>query len=551
MPTVVEECDDDNDGFALFDLDAQTVIIVNGEPDISITYFETQADAMSMTNPLVSPYANIVANMQTIYVLAENDITGCFTIVELPLSVIPSPVVPIAIEDYVICDDDNDGFNQFDFDDVITPQIYVGGQTPADFALTYHTTQGDADSGNNPIVNTANYTNVTNPQIIYIRLVSNTNGCVTTGVFNISVEFPPVLDPMYDNELTQCDDLDANYMEANDGITSFDLTVEDIEITGPTNVSWIVTYYETLADAQADTNAIPDPTAYTNTMTGPQTVYVRVTDNDTGCFSFTTVTIRVLPNPSPSPDPADLELCDAMDIVGPNDLLEVFDLTQNEAFIINGEVGVTASYYITQEDAVMGNNAIADPTMHTNEAPAAPGVAVTPQTIYVRLTNGTDPTGLAGTGCYSLVSFDVIVNPLPVVTAVADYVICELMTDDVADFDLETMTAAILNGQDPAIFTVTYHETQMDADIAMNALSSPYTNTSDPQTIFVNITNTVTGCDTSVLTFDLQVQKGGAKLPPSVMLAVSDPRYRTVRVRRGPYCFLRQHLQSVGAIHRE
>ncbi|WP_452222521.1 hypothetical protein, partial [Lacinutrix chionoecetis] len=93
----VEECDDDNDGFALFDLDAQTAIIINGEPDISILYYETQDDAMTMTNPLASPYANIVANMQTIYVVATNDVTGCFTIVELPLSVIPSPVVPLDI----------------------------------------------------------------------------------------------------------------------------------------------------------------------------------------------------------------------------------------------------------------------------------------------------------------------------------------------------------------------------------------------------------------------------------------------------------------------
>ncbi|AUC83696.1 hypothetical protein CW733_09065 [Lacinutrix sp. Bg11-31] len=521
MPLPSDECDDDNDGFYdMFDLDGQSAIIANGEPDITISYYETEADAMSMTNPLVSPYANIVANLQTVYVLAENDITGCFTIVTMDLVVLPSPVVPIAIDDYIICDDDNDGVNQFDFDAVITPQIFTGGQTAADFVLTYHTTQALADSGNNPIVNTSNYTNVANPQTIYIRLVSNANGCVTTGSFIIRVEFPPVIDANYDNELTQCDDLDANYMEANDGFTSFDLTVEDIEITGVTNVSWIVTYYETLADAQADTNAIADPTAYTNIVNGPQTVYVRVTDSDTGCFSFTTVTIRVIPNPSPSPNPVDLELCDDIDIVGPNDLLETFDLTQNEGFIINGEVGVTASYYITQDDAVMGNNAIVDPTQHINEDPANPNVAVTPQTIFVRLTNGTDATGLNGTGCYSLVSFDVIVNPLPVVTPVNDYVICELNTDNVADFDLTTMTAAILNGQDPLIFTVTYHETQGEADASMNDLtaSGDYTNTSDPQTIYVNITNTVTGCDTTALTFNLVVDEAAQANPDGVAI---------------------------------
>jgi len=429
-------------------------------------------------------------------------------------SPIPSPVVPIAIEDYVICDDDNDGFNQFDFDTVIAPQIFTGGQTAADFTLSYHITQANADSGNSPIINTANYTNASNPQTIYIRLESNANACVSTGSFNIRVEFPPVLNPNYDNELAQCDDLDADFMEANDGFTAFNLTVEDAEIVDG-NTSWIVTYYQTMVDAQGDTDAIADPTAYTNTMNGPQTLFIRVTDNDTGCFSFTTVTLRVLPNPSPTPDPEDLIVCDDTNV---GDLIETFDLTQNEVAIINGELNVTASYYTSQDDAIMANNAIANPAMHTNEDPDNLGTGITPQTIYVRVTNGDDTTGLNGTGCYSLVSFDVIVNPLPTVTPVPDFIICELMTDDIAEFDLESMTTAILNGQDAADFTVTYHENQGDADMAMNALNSPYTNTSDPQTIYVNITNTVTGCSTSVLTFNIRVDEAAQANPDGIAI---------------------------------
>ncbi|WP_452601003.1 hypothetical protein, partial [Pontimicrobium sp. MEBiC06410] len=91
--------------------------------------------------------------------------------------------------------------------------------------------------------------------------------------------------------------------------------------------------------------------------------------------------------------------CDDVDVFFENDLAETFDLTQNEAFIINGEVGVTASYYTNQDDAIAGTNAIADPTMYVNEDPANPNTGITPQTIYVRLTNGDDPTGLNGTGC--------------------------------------------------------------------------------------------------------------------------------------------------------
>ena len=504
-PSPLVACDDDNDGFYTeFDLDSQTTTIINGEPDISISYYETLTNAQNATDPIPStlPYENIDPDVQTIYVRAENDITGCYTIVTMDLIVEESPVIPTDLEDYVICDDDDDGFNQFDFNTVMTPQI-LGTQNPADYVLTYHVTQAQAETGANPIVNTGNYTNQSNPQTIYIRLESNINGCVSLGEFEIRVEFPPVI--VQPTALSICDELDANYYENNDQYAVFDLTVKNDEITGGVG-SWTVTYYETLADAQADTNAIPDPTMYQNTDPGAQTVHVRVTDNDTGCFSLTTLTIRVLPNPTPTPDPTDLELCDDVNIVGPNDMIEAFDLTTYEVAIINGEAGVTASYYTSLDDALSGSNAIADATMHTNEDPDNPGTAINPQTIYVRVTNGDDETGLNGTGCFTIVDFDITVNPLPVVSPIEDYIICELNTDEVAGFDLESKTTEILNGQDATVFTVTYHDTQADADAGVNALVSPYNNTSNPQVIYVNITDTTTGCDVTTM-FNIEVNE--------------------------------------------
>ena len=62
--------------------------------------------------------------------------------------------------------------------------------------------------------------------------------------------------------------------------------------------------------------------------------------NTEGCIAYTTLTIRVLPNPTPSTDPADIELCD-YDNTG--DQIEIFDITINEAYIINGEPGVSVA----------------------------------------------------------------------------------------------------------------------------------------------------------------------------------------------------------------
>ena len=76
-------CDDNSpDGFAVFDLDSQNndIATVGGifNPDLTVTYHLTQADAEAGTIPsLTSPYTNIV-NPEFIWVRVEDDITGCY-----------------------------------------------------------------------------------------------------------------------------------------------------------------------------------------------------------------------------------------------------------------------------------------------------------------------------------------------------------------------------------------------------------------------------------------------------------------------------------------
>ena len=318
----------------------------------------------------------------------------------------PSPELPLIIEDIIVCDDDYDGTAIFDLtqrdDDIF------GLQNTTDFSLTYHETLIDAETGDSPIVNNTSYQNLTTPQTIYVRLEDLNNGCVSIGEFDLIVALPPdILNPP--TPLDQCDD------DTADQITVFDLTVKDDEITAG-NVDWEVIYYETEQDALDGINAIGNPESYTNTSVAgnaanPQTLYVAVV-NVEGCIAYTTLTIRVLPNPTPSTDPEPIELCDYNN---PGDQIEVFDITVNEAYIINGELGVSAAYYESLENAVGQIDPIADPTNYTNVEPAE-------QTIYVRVTNNT-------TDCFTIVTFDIIVNPLPDIGNVPDVIACEVNTD--------------------------------------------------------------------------------------------------------------------------
>ncbi|NQX76283.1 T9SS type B sorting domain-containing protein, partial [Gilvibacter sp.] len=499
-PTPIEICDADNDGFVdSFILTDRDIEIINGEPDVVVSYHETLADAEADLFPLVSPYANIVAYSQIVYARVENTLTGCFAIVELELIVLNSPELPLEIEDFVICDDDDDGIAVFDLT-TKDPEIY-GTQDPATLDLSYHLSEADALAGVMPIVTPTAFVNTTNPQTIWVRLFDPLTGCASVGSFELIVSLPPVIAAPGDlDALERCDD------ETADGFASFDLTQaeDDITLGAP---GLLVQYYTTETDAQNDTDAIDPATDYTNTV-NPQTIWVRVTDGDTGCVSFTTLTIRVLPNPSPNTNPDPIEVCDEVTV---GDGIEVIDLTQREAEIIGGEPGVSASYYETEADAQTGDPllAIPDPTAYSNTE--------TPQIIWVRITNDT-------TGCFTLVELPIIVHPLPETPEVSDYIICELATDGVATFDLNTKIPEILGGQDPTDLVITFHEVEADADAGINAIATPeaFVNVSNPQTIYVRITNTVTGCYSATQSFNIEVREGATATAPAAVYRICD-----------------------------
>jgi len=71
-----------------------------------------------------------------------------------------------------VCDDNNDGFVQFDLSSI--DQSVLGGQAPASYTIAYFASQADADSATNPLP--SNYTNTSNPQTIYARVTDISNG---------------------------------------------------------------------------------------------------------------------------------------------------------------------------------------------------------------------------------------------------------------------------------------------------------------------------------------------------------------------------------------
>ncbi|QNJ98117.1 T9SS type B sorting domain-containing protein [Constantimarinum furrinae] len=504
-PTPLEVCDVNNDGFAMFDLTSKDAEIIAGEPGVILSYHETLSDANLGIFPLSSPYQNIVAGMQTVYARAEYGVsnpppnnTGCFRVVELDLIVLPTPVVPLNLDPLILCDVDGNGSEVFDLTQRAA-DIY-GTQDPSLYSLTYHESLAAAQAGTPFIGSPQSYTNLSNPQTIYVRLEDNSSGCFKIGQFELQTPSgPAVTQP---TPLSVCDDVGEPW----DGISVFDLTVKNDEITGGA-LGVGVRYYETLADAQNDENVIDPDTAYTN-LTNPQTLYVRVSDGNTGCVNTTTtLTLRVSANPDPEAPDA-LSLCDVND---PGDGVEVFDLTVVEAQILDGETW-DVSYHESYDDAFAGVNAIVDPTLYSNLS--------NPQTIYIRVTNNTIPEA-----CFEIVTLELIVNPLPDASVViSDYIICEVPSNGMALFDLSSKIPEILGGQDPSVFVVSFYESQVEAQGMLNPIqnTTAYPNSTNPQTIYVGILNSQTGCYVATQSFDLEEREGAVANTPAAPYEICD-----------------------------
>ena len=449
-----ELCDIDNDGVEEFDLASQTAMILNGEPDVIITYHATLAEAEMGTDAIddTLPYQNTEANVDDIYIRATNQFTLCFVTRQLNLIITASPVIEM-LEDLFVCDDDDDGEAIFDL--TINTSNALGSQT--DITVTYHETEQEAMDGAMPIAMPQMYENVTNPQEIWIRLEGDITTCATIDSFMITVEaLPVVINP---SALRVCnDDYD------NPAIAIFDLTSKNEEITGLTPVPATITvmFYESQADLDMD-NPIMNPSMYQNTQNN-QTVFIEVIDTATmgQCSDTTTMTLTVLPLPSPSSTNEDGELdqesCDDSD--GVIDNMAMFDLTESGDVIAMGE-NVDLSYHTSEQDALDNVSPIPNPDMY---------VTIT-RTIWVRVENGNQDNE-----CSVLVSFEVTVNPNPMLTAM-EYTaaLCEPedATPGITAFD----NAEVTNNLVPDLlatpivdFTVTYHFTQMDADSGNNPI---------------------------------------------------------------------------------
>jgi gliding motility-associated-like protein len=158
-----------------------------------------------------------------------------------------------------------------------------------------------------------------------------------------------------------------------------------------------------------------------------------------------------------------------------------FDLTLQNPDVLGLQDPLTydVHYYTTQQDANDDVNEITGTFTNTSN----------PQEIFARIDHRNNAN------CFDTTSFFIEVNITPVVTNINDVVVCDSdfsgdAMDGLTTMDLSSFTDSILGSQDAGLYTVTYHNSQMDADSGNSPLPNFYTNLMTyTEQIFVRIEN--------------------------------------------------------------
>lgn len=117
QPNDIIFCDDNNDGFASFDLQINSPAILGSQDpsEFSVTYHETLSDAVNNNASIIMPYVNAVPSSQVIFARVTESSTSDFATTEFSIGVIDCQ--DDGFDDDGVSDSDEDLNNNGNLDD--------------------------------------------------------------------------------------------------------------------------------------------------------------------------------------------------------------------------------------------------------------------------------------------------------------------------------------------------------------------------------------------------------------------------------------------------
>ena len=508
----------------------------------NISYHTSQngAEINDLSTVIPGGSNHSVTNSQTLFIRVENkDNVDCYDASKtLALIVDPLPVLKAnpELKQCISADNSNPTVN------LTVAEINISETANATFEYfedAAATTQITDPTSYPVVVNTT--------QSVFVRVISEFN--CPREIIELKIDVGQTPDNDYDALQTPlCDDFldaDGNDTAANsdtDNITNFSLDENAIitSINPPINTE--VFFYENREDRNNTLNEI-DITNYRNDITkiefttiagGIQfPIYYKILSTiNNDCQGLGQFYLQINATPAASNTVLlPISACDTGDIDGnyTNGSSSNIDLTQriDELFLGTNQdpTNFEVTFYKSETAAVSGDTTSADyidtPTLFTNDIPAGFTVGdIVIQPIFVRIENTT-------TGCANPhTSFDVIINPLPIITTVIPVLpVCDLGTKDgdlrnglAQNINVSVRDSDILGTRNPADYTITYHKTQDDLEnlsstgIIKNSYDSDPTRVSinattkvSEENLLIRIVNNSTGCNFSQSTLTLIV----------------------------------------------
>jgi gliding motility-associated-like protein len=223
-----------------------------------------------------------------------------------------------------------------------------------------------------------------------VTYTNNSNFCQPISD-SVVVEYNSQISSPNPNNLYRCDMSAATY--------TYNLDINTTRVKQGLDPLTSVTYH--ISQNDADNNINPLPLQYDSAP--GQIIYIRI-QLPSGCFRVKSFELLITPPPTAT-QPMDMNMC-ARSLTQNN---ARFNLNSQNPIILNGlSTSIyTVKYFTTLDNATNNVSSV-----------NANNFLSSGQIIYARVYSTTDP------GCFSITSFNLIVNPIPVVDELEDVLVC-------------------------------------------------------------------------------------------------------------------------------
>lgn len=352
-----------------------------------------------------------------------------------------------------VCDDNNDGIAAFWLGE-ISAEILMPVESQF-YTITHHETQMDAYSNANAL--SSPYTNILPfQQTLFARIENATTGEVTY------ISYPLNVNPSPSNQTVTI----TNCANTTTSFPCWDLTSVEAQISQGA-VASIVTFFTSQADAFSNVAQITNPTCYISPTASPVNppVFYRVENTVTGCFAVGVVeliTVQCGNN------------CEGIsNVIFSNNSNSSVTMTWTS---VNVDPQSVLNIYLT------GLPMISLPvTANTHVIDNLACSATYTVTFIVEC-----PSGNTSGQTYAFTT----ASCAPQAGQPTDLRQCA-GSNGQACFNLNQNDVFIINTLNPAEYTVTYHNSQSDADNDVSPLASPYC-TATSQAVFARLENNAT-----------------------------------------------------------